>query len=106
MIKRVVLVRTDRPARIDDELARLAGLRGTVPCLRDIEVAADIGGRCLGYDRMFALSFGDAEDIAAWSDHPAHAPLRTTLLRDAELLVFEYRTPTIISQSDTKHLSY
>lgn len=110
MIKRLVLVKTDRPTRVDVELARLSALRGSVPCLLDIEVAADIGGRSRGYDRMFALTFGRAADVAAWRDEPVHAPLRDVLLSDAELLVFEYEADPRagarrISTSDIDRLS-
>ena len=99
MIRRVVLVRSDQKDRVDAALARLSDLRGTLGCVRDVEVGRDVGGRCLGYDRMFTLTFDTAADILRWRDHPAHQPLRSVLDSCATLLVFEYEVATAAGET-------
>ncbi|MFI6461695.1 Dabb family protein [Streptomyces sp. NPDC050528] len=90
MIRRVVLVKTRTPERVDSVLDAFERLRGQVPGLVGITTAADNGGRCLGYDRMFTLTFQDREAVDRWRGHPAHVPIRAELEACAELLVFEH----------------
>lgn len=86
----MVLVRTTQRERIDEALRALAELRGEVTGLVAIETAVDHGGRALGYDRAFLLTFDGPAALEHWRDHPAHVRLRSELLDCAELLVFEH----------------
>jgi hypothetical protein len=90
MMRRVVLVSSDRFDLVDDALAELMRRKDEIDCLCDVEVARDTGGRALGYERMFVLSFARPDDVARWHSHPRHEPLRAVLTQWARLLVFEY----------------
>ena len=92
MINRIVMVSSPTPERVDKVLDAFEQLRDKVPGLLRIETAVDHGGRSLGYDRMFVLTFQNAESIEVWKHQPAHIPIREELAACGELLVFEYGT--------------
>lgn len=90
MIKHVVLVKTDEPETVDRVLSGLPALLGPVPGLVGVEVAKDFTGRCRGYERMFTMDFSDRRALLGWAANPLHEPIRTTLMRVSEMIVFDF----------------
>jgi antibiotic biosynthesis monooxygenase (ABM) superfamily enzyme len=91
LLRHIVLVKSDNRQEIDDVLATIPKLVGVVPGLVQVEVGQDVSGRSKGYDRLFVLDFENERALAGWTDHEAHQPIRQTLTRLAEMIVFDYQ---------------
>jgi hypothetical protein len=70
----------------------MPSLLGRVPGLVDVTVARNLGQPHRGYDRLVILDFDSADSLAGWDVHPVHTPIRDTLLRLSEMIVFDLAT--------------
>jgi len=74
MITHVVLFRLkDRtPESIEKARAVLAGLKGKIPSLKDLEVGADVVRSERSYDIALVARFENLAGLDAYQNHPAH----------------------------------
>ena len=57
---------------IEDLLASIRDLRGSIPNVMDLSVGEDFSGRAKGYTHGLFVRFRTADDLRAYLDHPDH----------------------------------
>lgn len=68
-----------QPATLAEAMARLRGLVGQVPSLRQLEVGADVLHTGRSYDLALIARFDDRAGLEAYQTHPAHVAVLTYL---------------------------
>jgi hypothetical protein len=57
---------------VQDLLASLRDLRGSISNVMDLSVGEDFSGRAKGYTHGLFVRFRTADDLRAYLDHPEH----------------------------------
>lgn len=80
----------DRAAELAD---RLAGMRGQIPGLRELEAGVDVARSERAWDVALITRFDDAEALAVYRDHPVHLDV-LAFVRDvcSETAVVDYES--------------
>ncbi len=60
------------PEDVEDLLASIRGLRGSITNVIDLSVGEDFSGRAKGYTHGLFVRFRTADDLRAYLDHPDH----------------------------------
>ena len=74
MVDHLVLfaVNEASPEDVEDLLASIRGLRGSIANVVDLSVGEDFSGRAKGYTHGLFVRFRTADDLRAYLDHPDH----------------------------------
>jgi hypothetical protein len=75
MIRHVVLVRWKPGYDPSEWLTRVRALPEQIPVLRALSAGPDVLGAARSYDAAIVADFDRIEDVAVYTDHPAHRPL-------------------------------
>ena len=60
------------PEDVEDLLASIRGLRGSIPNVMDLSVGEDFSGRAKGYTHGLFVRLRTTDDLRAYLDHPDH----------------------------------
>jgi len=90
MVRHLVLIKSADTVEVERVLQRIATLKGKVPGLDSVEIGLDFTGKHMGYTHLFILNFAGRDNLKVWAEHPEHLPIRNTLMRVAEMIVFDY----------------
>ncbi|MEJ8279492.1 Dabb family protein [Pseudonocardia spirodelae] len=75
MIRHVVLFRWRAGFDPGDWLERVRALPERIPQLRSLDAGPDVLGADRSWDAAVVADFDRLDDVAAYTDHPAHRPL-------------------------------
>lgn len=90
MIRHVVLIKSAFLSKVDEIIDEMPSLVGTIPGLTAVECGKNFSPRSQGYDRMFIMDFESRDQLAQWGPHPAHQPIRESLMQLATMIVIDY----------------
>ncbi|MCP9282871.1 MULTISPECIES: Dabb family protein [Bacillus] len=54
------------------------------------QIGSDFSERSKGYEFIFIIDFKDEQALHEWTDNKFHTPIRETLKKHSEMLVFDY----------------
>lgn len=77
------------PARIQEHLTGLAGLRRTVPGVQAIRVGPNFTDRANGFTHGLLVTLADRQDLQTYLAHPEHVRVAGPLRQDAELMAMD-----------------
>lgn len=60
------------PEDVEDLLASIRNLRGSIPNVLDLSVGEDFSGRAKGYTHGIFVRLRTTDDLRAYLDHPDH----------------------------------
>jgi hypothetical protein len=60
------------PEDVEDLLASIRNLRGSIPNVMDLSVGEDFSGRAKGYTHGIFVRLRTTDDLRAYLDHPDH----------------------------------
>jgi hypothetical protein len=60
------------PEDVEDLLASIRNLRGSIPNVMDLSVGEDFSGRAKGYTHGLFVRLRTTDDLRAYLDHPDH----------------------------------
>ena len=60
------------PEDVEDLLASIRDLRGSIPNVMDLSVGEDFSGRAKGYTHGLFVRLRTTDDLRAYLDHPDH----------------------------------
>ena len=60
------------PEDVEDLLASIQALRGSIPNVMDLSVGEDFSGRAKGYTHGLFVRLRTTDDLRAYLDHPDH----------------------------------
>jgi hypothetical protein len=60
------------PEDVEDLLASIRNLRGSIPNVIDLSVGEDFSGRAKGYTHGIFVRLRTTDDLRAYLDHPDH----------------------------------
>ena len=60
------------PEDVEDLLASIRNLRGSIPTVMDLSVGEDFSGRAKGYTHGLFVRLRTTDDLRAYLDHPSH----------------------------------
>lgn len=89
MIRHVVMFRWKPEFPVEERerwLAAVRGLTAKIEVLRSLSAGADVLGADRSWDHVIVADFNRVEDIATYTDHPAHQPLIAVSGRGAEAI--------------------
>ncbi|MCM3847130.1 Dabb family protein [Pseudonocardia sp. DR1-2] len=87
MIRHVVLFRWRAGFDPTEWLDRVRALPALVPQLRSLSAGPDVLGADRSWDAAVVADFDGLDDVAAYTDHPAHRPLIAISGAGAEQIV-------------------
>ncbi|MHC4995354.1 MAG: Dabb family protein [Planctomycetota bacterium] len=74
---------------IDEILANLRALEGTVPAIRRLVVAENFTDRANGYTHGLIVTVADRDALPEYIEHPAHVEAATPLKANAQVMAMD-----------------